>query len=483
LSTNSSLRDNQVVEMTEVVVVGHVEPNPTARGASEPADGWIHVPSAVLAIAVFIAYMIGAGRGYGYDASVTIAEFIRGGNPFHAFTNAYALNNHVAFSILDSIVWRFGGRNEVAQRVLPVLAVAFCIYVVSAWTSRRRGPVAGIVSGLVIAATPLVVEQSRDVRGYSLAMLCMTGAVLLIVNDVTPGPGPLRLGPSARGICVSCLLGVAIGSHLFSGLALAGVVPWIAAADRTALRRWRRPLIRGVLLGALIYLPTLSYMVGVVRHGPPGHVQPAFPFSLGRELLGHSLWAVALLAVVLLVGAAAARSIEKRTLLPAVAAILGLAAPTVVLWIVLHPSQLFPRFFVWLVPAVAVAVGVAIGKRPPLAVPALIAIIVMVAAQAPKWTTDPLPNRQMASVLRRMDIQGPICAVRATGEPMMAYGFTPVGLFIPSNAHKCAVLIGPISTEHYAVTKAAIATMPYRRDFNDSVQPGFLLSNVPIPDR
>jgi hypothetical protein len=436
-----------------------------------------------LAVGVFVTYMIGEGRSFGYDASVTVDQFIRGGNPYHAFTNAYSLNNHVAFSIMESMVWRFGGRNEFALRVLPVLFAAICVYVVAAWTSRRHGWLAGVVSGLVVAATPLAVEQGRDVRGYSLAMLCMTSAVLLIVNEMRPPAGRLRLDAGARSIWVSCLLGLAIGSHLFSGLALTGLIPWIAAADRTALRRWRRPITLGVLFGGLIYLPTLKSMVETVLHGPPGHVQPGFPLNLARELLGHTLWAVALLTVVLVVGLATSRPIEKGHLTPGMAAALGLAVPTAVLWIVLHPSQLFPRFLVWLVPAVALALGAAIGHRPVLAIPALMAIVLMIGYQVPSWTTDPLPNRQIADVLHDMKVNGRICAVGTTGEPLMGYGFNPVGVFFPSATSKCAVLLGSAGDEHTAVARAVAANMPYHRTFNDTTEPGFLLSTVPIPSR
>jgi hypothetical protein len=461
----------QVVEMTDVV--GPAAPANTASRTKVETDRRVDRPSAALAGVVFVAYMVGAGRSFGYDASVTVDQFIRGGSPYHAFTNAYALNNHVAFSILESVVWRLGGQTEVALRVLPVLFAAICVYVIAAWTSRRHGALVGFVSGLVVAATPLAVEQGRDVRGYSLAMLCMTGAVLLIVNEMRPAPGGLRLDPASRGVCVSCLLGLAIGSHLFSGLALTGVVPWIVAADPTAIRRWRAPILRGVLFGVLIYLPTLKSMVVSVLNGAPGHVQPGFPLKLGRELL----------AVVLVVGAATTRPLANGRLTPGIAATLGLVVPTVVLWIVLHPSQLFPRFFVWLVPAVAVALAAVVGNRPVLAIPALIAAILMIATQAPSWTTDPLPNRQIADALHHMKLDGHICAVGTTGEPLMGYDINPVWIFRPSDTRKCAVLLGPMGDEHTSVARAAAANMPYHRTFGDTTEPGFLLSTVPIADR
>ena len=127
-------------------------------------------------------YMIGARRSFGYDAAATFANFVATPNLVDAFAvraampsivlKSIASNDHVLFSLISHVIYSVTGlRNEWVYRLVPALAAGGTVGVSAAVLARRFGLLAGVCAGLFIATNPMFVDNSRDVRGYSLAAL------------------------------------------------------------------------------------------------------------------------------------------------------------------------------------------------------------------------------------------------------------------------------------------------------------------------
>src|SRR5713226_1810394 len=195
----------------------------------------------VLGAATTAAYLIGSGRSFGYDAAATFANFVATPNLVDAFAvhaalpsillKSIASNDHVFLSLISHAIYSLtGSRSEAIYRLVPALAAGGTVGVSAAVLSRRFGLIAGACAGLFIATDPLFVDNSRDLRGYSLA------ALLAVLATVVLSISPPR--PRRRLILYAILLGLAIATHVFAIVVLLGHVVWIV------MRRSRPELIR-----------------------------------------------------------------------------------------------------------------------------------------------------------------------------------------------------------------------------------------------
>src|SRR5205807_4486364 len=151
------------------------------------------VAGAVLGVATFAVYMVGSNRSFGYDAAATFANFIATPSIWDAFAvrsviptipvTQVATNDHVLVSLLSHLIYSAAGsRSEVLYRFLPALAAGGTVGLSTTALSRRFGLLAGICAGLYIATDPLFVDNSRDLRGYSLAALGSVAGTLIVTG-------------------------------------------------------------------------------------------------------------------------------------------------------------------------------------------------------------------------------------------------------------------------------------------------------------
>ena len=169
---------------------------------------------ALLGLAVTGVYFIGAGRAYGYDASVTVHQFVVTPSLLDPLHRQALYNNHVLFSFVDHLVYSAtGSRREWVLRIVPIVASGVAAGVLTWAVARRLGRLAGIAAGMVVAASPLLVANGREVRGYSLLLLaCVVSTVLLA--DLLSAPGSrLKVGAYVTALAAG------IATHLF-GLAM-----------------------------------------------------------------------------------------------------------------------------------------------------------------------------------------------------------------------------------------------------------------------
>jgi len=373
----------------------------------------------LLGVATFVAYMIGSNRSFGYDAAATFANFIATPSLLDAFAvrsviptipvTQVATNDHVLLSLLSHVIYSAtGARSEVVYRLLPALAAGGTVGVSTGVLARRFGLLAGVCAGLYIATDPLFVDNSRDIRGYSLAALGSVLATLILSGRWTRW----------RLVAYAVVMGLAIAAQLFAGVVLLCHVAWIATRrSRPELMRlapaWVGAALIGVAANANIYFLELT------RHAlPPPLFYPTFPRDLVLFLVG----APVLLPVGLWLASAGLGVWTERRSPWLWATIAVLAVVVAILWLGVRPGFFYPRFFIFLVPAVAYLMASAIRRWWVLGPVVLAGAVAAIISQAPGYTEDPLALPQAAAAVERLHSSGArVCVIHSDEQVLSAY--------------------------------------------------------------
>ena len=374
-----------------------------------------------------MAYLIGSDRVLGYDSAVTFANFIATPSLLDAFAihtqqptiplAQIAGNDHVLVSLISHVIYSLSGtHSEMVYRLVPELAAAATAGVAATVLSMRFGVLAGVGAGLYVATNPMFVENSRDLRGYSLAALCSLLATVLF------------FGPRTRWRLwlYGALMGLAMAAHLYAGLVVLAHVLWVITR-----RSWPelRQMIAPWALAGLIGVAANGYIlwVDVTQHGfLPKLFDPTFPADLVFYLLGaRSLLAIGLWLSAAGLGLFALRR-EKLTW-AAVALVLVVVG---LMWLVVQPFYLYPRFFIVLIPACAYLIAAAIKRWKVLAPVVVLGAVAAAVSQVPDYTADPLALRAAASTVSQADAAGRrVCLIHSDEQVLGAYqatGFTVV---------------------------------------------------------
>jgi len=375
-------------------------------------------------------YLVGAGRVFGYDSAVTFANFIATPSLIDAFAvrtqqatiplAQIAGNDHVLLSLLEHLIYSATGtRSEVVYRVLPALAAGGAVGVMAWALAQRFGLLAGGAAGVYLATVPMFVENSRDLRGYSLAtFFAVTATVLFLMPD--------RMRSPRWRLVYGVLIGCAVAAHAYAGLVLVANVVWVLA------RRSWPDFVRFLpawSVAAAIAVVTNGYIlyVDVTQHGfLPKQFTPTFPRDLLFYLLGEpSLLAMGVFLSIAGLGLWAARRVREMWI--GVALVTATAA---VMWLVIQPYYLYPRFFTFALPGCAFLVAAAVQRWKVLAPVALIGAVSMAIIEVPGYTQDPLALRQAAAIVERDSARGEnVCLVHSDEQVLGAYaasGFTVV---------------------------------------------------------
>ena len=373
----------------------------------------------LLGVVTAAVYMIGARRSFGYDAAASFANFIATPSIWDAFAvrsviptiplTQVATNDHVLLSLLSHLIYSATGtRSEAVYRLIPALAAGATVGVSTAALVRRFGMLAGVCAGLYIATDPLFVDNGRDLRGYSLAALGSVLATLVLNGKWTRG----------RLAAYSVIMGLAIAAQLFAGVVVLFHIAWIAT------RRSRQQMLQlaPAWIGAVVIGIAANANIQVTeftQHGLPAPMfYPTFPSDLVFFLLG----APVLLPIGLwLSSAGLGLWLERRQ--PWLWALVAvLAAVVLVLWLVLRPAFLYPRFFMFLVPACAYLMAAAIARWWVLAPVVALGAAVAVVSQTSGYTEDPLALPQAAAAVARIHASGGrACVIHSDEQVFAAY--------------------------------------------------------------
>ena len=377
------------------------------------------VAGALLGAATTAIYLIGSNRSFGYDAAATFANFVATPSLWDAFAvhsvlptiplTQVASNDHVLLSFLSHVIYSTTGtRSEVVYRLLPALAAGGTVGLMSSALAQRFGMLAGVGAGLFIATNPLFVDSSRDLRGYSLATLGAVVATLILAGRWTRW----------RLAAYAVVLGLAIATQLFVIVVLLVHIGWIATRRSWPQLRQLAPawiVAAAIGAGANANIQVMEF----VQHGYPASLfYPTFP----RDLVLFVVGAPVLLTVGLWLSTAGLGLWRLRGEAWLWAAVVVVAVVVAALWLGLQPAFLYPRFFMFLVPACAVLMAAAIARWKVLAPVVAAGAVVAAWSQAPLYTTDPLALPQAAAAVERLHSDGRrVCVIHSDEQVLAAY--------------------------------------------------------------
>ena len=397
------------------------------------------IAGTILGVATAAAYLVGANRSYGYDAAATFANFVATPSLWDAFAihavlptvpiKSVASNDHVLLSFLSHLIYSVtGSRSEVVYRFLPALAAGGTVGVTTAALARRFGMVAGVCAGLFIATDPLFVENSRDLRGYSLAALGAVVATLVLSGKWT----------GWRLVAYALVLGLAIAAQLFAVVVLLMHVGWIATRGswpqvRQLAPAWIAAAAVGVAANANIQVMEL------LPHGyPPSIFYAEFP----RDLVFFLVGAPVLLPLGLWLSTTALGLWTQRRERWLWAAIAVVAVVVAVLWLGLRPAFLYPRFFIFLIPGCAYLMAAAIARWGVLAPVVVAGAVVAALTQVPGWTQDPIALPQAAAAVERIHAAGGrACVIHIDEQVLAAYTTDFAIVSTPGQLARCDAVI------------------------------------------
>jgi hypothetical protein len=378
------------------------------------------VAGSTLAGATFIGYMVGGGRAYGYDAAVTMENFVTRSTG-EVFTRQAAFNNHPLLSLVEHVVWSVtGSADEATMRLAPALFAAAAVGLLTWRVATHWGLTAGVVGGAVLAAHPMLTSE-RDVRGYTLAVLTVVAIGVAVFDARSPA-------------LFAVALAIGVGTHFYvavAGACLVGVL-W----RRGELTRvWRLSAAFGFVAGFACYAGMVDQ---VGRNRGVRVFRPRFPVDAAWEALGGNVVAVVALLALIVVAA------RPRPSSTAVFVSAGLALGVVGPWL-LAPTDLYPRFIFFAAPAVAVAASAGVRRQPRVAVLGVVAAAAMLVPSLGRWTRDDVPNRQLASAA-----VGRVCGVGFTIEALEWY---EPGIIASSDCPTAEILLPTAIPEDTAVAR------------------------------
>ncbi len=401
-------------------------------------------------------YLIGAARNFTHDGGTTVGMLIAD-RPFLQSLGATAsYNNHPAASVIGQITWRLGGRSEWVLRLPGIVAIATAIGLFVWWLARKADWQVAMLAAMLVISNPLVVANTRAVRGYSFMLLGVVGSTVILLELVgREGRGAGGRSPM-MGLLYSLALGLAIAGHLYGGIAVVVHVLYLAGRGQFP-PRWAVRMGAGVSIGVLAYLGLLPLLIA----GRGRSFDHAFLMETLEQLAGGVWW----VAVPLWIGAFIAfwARRDREVMLPAV----GVVACLTVLWLVLQPTDLYPRMLIFMVFPFAAYAALGLRRLGPLAVPLGVVVAgISLFPQMDSWSRDEMANEEAAQIVGAVNGGGgSACLAGWTALSVWAYDTTPSMLTTIDELATCDLVVGA----EFALVEEQLAALGSRMDHADTL--------------
>jgi hypothetical protein len=365
---------------------------------------------AVLGTILLLTRFVGLGHSFWFDELFFVAHFVREG-PREILAGPDL--SHELMAIATWATRSIVGESETAFRLWSVVPFVAGVTAVTAWLHSRVDALSGVLFLFLATVSPLLLDITRQARGYGLAFLAMSILVVAALEAVRDG--------RTAAVVAMCVAGV-IGTWTLPQLGIAFVVTGAVVASDTRVRR-STVIALGVSVAAIVgwYAPHL----GQVRSASQIHdgiqistawlltapidqvVLPALIWIDGTAAVPGIVW-LPLVAIVVLVAAASPLARDRRSLLVLCS---GLVATILFLWIT--QAYVIPRYVSFLlVPAfVLLASGTSsiLKGRTRLALVGTLACLVVIGVLGVRFATIApdvvlLPreaNRDAAEVIER----------------------------------------------------------------------------------
>jgi hypothetical protein len=301
---------------------------------------------AVLGAALLWSRLAQLGHSFWTDEIVMVDEYVRAG------PREILAGPDLSHELMAILAWATGaltGESEIAFRLWSALPFVAAVVFVTVWLHRRFGDLAAIVYLFLATVSPLLLDITRQARGYGIAFLAMSVVIVAALETVRRG--------EKWTIVAMCAAGV-LGTWTLPQLGVAFVATGIVLVAVGELRR-SVAIALLVSVAAIVawYAPHLgevrsaSQIEDGVRIGFPWIITapidqiliPALVWIDGTALLAGLVWLPLVLLAIAVAGASPlARDHRALALLVA-----GPVATVVVLWIA--DAYVIPRYLSYLV--------------------------------------------------------------------------------------------------------------------------------------
>lgn len=360
----------------------------------------LKAPRQLTTIAAAIAYgvlgavlvatrLIGLDQSYWHDEIWTIQRFVEGG-PREILLGHYFPNNHELFNLLAWAAASLVGESEVALRLLSVVPFVVGAAGVTAWLHVRFGPMSGLLYLFLVACSPILIDITRQARGYGLAFLAMS---VLVVAALEASRSHRNWAVGA--FCAGGVMGtMTLPPFGIAFLATGAVLVWDVRTRRAVaiglgisvvvLSAWYAPHAGDLVASSRQEFGTRIHLLGLLTAPVDRILLPGLLVPEGMAPVVSVWWAPVVAAVVMLL--AASPLLRERQ--SAAILTVGVAATMTAFWITRATSV--PRFFSFLlVPMVMVlATGTAAvlgrlqSRPPPVRTLAALTLLIAVAGSA-----------------------------------------------------------------------------------------------------
>ncbi len=312
---------------------------------------------AILGIALLWSRLYSLGHSFWTDEILMVEGYVRPGL-------RVILTHGLTHQLMAILCWAAShavGDSEIVFRLFSAVPFIAGVALVTAWLHVRLGSLSGILYLFLATVSPLLLDISRQARGYGLAFLAMSIVVVAALEALRTG----RLWAVAT-MWIAGVLGTWTLPQV--GIAVTATAAVLLFDERT--RRASAVGLAIVLAATAVwYVPhadaikTFSDLEDGVQIGFPWVITapidqvviPALLWIDGTALVAGVIW----LPLVLVVAIVGARSPFLRKRLTAAALLASPVATVVVLWIV--DAYVIPRYLSYLlVPLfIVVATGAA----------------------------------------------------------------------------------------------------------------------------
>ncbi len=415
---------NPIATRVPTAATAALSPAAAARGGSARTVTW------TLVVAMTVWRATSLDRSLWWDEVYTAWAYVLRGPATIRAAESYIANNHLLFSWLSWATAQLFGHGEVALRLWAFLPGTAATVWASVWLGRRHGWALAATFAGILALTPLHVLLTTEARGYGLVLLASVG--LLVAGTSACERGAPR---DDLLLAAVALLGVATIPTFALPTAVVGLV--VLGHRRHAPAR---PVLLGIVAAgagwwwyAPVRAPILAGVTGVgARHGDAvGVLDPVL--APARLLAGATVTGVmdllpasgvgpALLHLLLVVGVVGGglRLVRRDRVL---GLLVLLVPPGTVAMMGLLGMHLLPRYLAALLPAVAIALAVAVHdiagalqRRWRRSAPVLLTALLLALAVAnlPPLRAELQPRQDLAGVaeLVASDPRAPVVLAR-----------------------------------------------------------------------
>ena len=371
-------------------------------------------------------YGLGNG-GYCCDEIATVTDSIRRG-PSWILSGAYSPNNHQLFSLFGWAASSLVGESEMLLRLGAAVPFVAGVILVTAWLHVRYGAFCGLLFLFLATASPLLLDLSRQARGYGIAFLAMSVVVVAALELLRSGRAWAIVALCAGGVIGAWTLPhftvafLAIGAVLLAAGATRSKLAVGLGVSITAIAAFYSPHVDDILDSSRQEYAVELSTRWIVTAAIDQTLVPAFSL-LSDDYLHPNL---ASLALVMLFAVVVAASPLLHHWAPALTLVAPVVATILAFWVT--GTHAAPRFFSFLlVPLLILAAtgaAAALGRlprRPTIpAAAALVLLLVVAVAAVPFIVAIPRePREALSAVAEAID------ELPSPATPVFAYVYHP----------------------------------------------------------